>query len=313
MNSDKDATSGDSLNQIAPVLQKSLPELDILRAVTLDNLQFLRTARAAGLQSEQERLAARLGDDDPRVISLAARRAENDRFISGLAAESERARVVAPEVNKDTWVLHGFIRDEQLRGVPNVTVALYDSSGKWIQQLGFAGTSANGYFKLEVRSLANLKPPLFVHVLSGQATLLHADDEPLTPELATVLYHEVIVTGEKTAAPPVESRNDPVAQPDTWIVRGRVTDKAGKGLSKLIVSVYDKDLLFDDKLGQTETDSNGDYTLTYHTEDYRDIIERKPDIYVKVLDQKGKTLYSSKKKIRFNVGRVEIVNVTIGE
>jgi hypothetical protein len=30
-------------------------------------------------------------------------------------------------VNKDTWVLHGFIRDEQLRGVPNVTVALYDS------------------------------------------------------------------------------------------------------------------------------------------------------------------------------------------
>jgi len=313
MNSDKNSTSGDSLNQIAPVLQNSLPELDILRAVTLDNLQFLRTARAAGLQSEQERLAARLGDDDPRVISLAARRAENELFISGLAAESERARVVAPEVNKDAWVLHGFIRDQQLRGVPNVTVALYDSSGNWIQQLGFAGTSANGYFRLEVRSLANLKPPLFVHVLSGQATLLHTDDEPLTPELATVLYHEVIVTGEKTAAPPVESRNDPVAQPDTWIVRGRVTDKAGKGLSKLIVSVYDKDLLFDDKLGQTETDSNGDYTLTYHTEDYRDIIERKPDIYVKVLDQKGKTLYSSKKKIKFNVGRVEIVNVTVGE
>jgi hypothetical protein len=313
MNSDKDATSGDSLNQVASVLQNSLPGLDILRAVTFDNLQFLRTARAAGLQSEQERLAARLGDDDPRVIGLAARRAENELFISGLAAESERARVVPPDVNKDTWVLHGFIRDEKLRGVPNVTVALYDRSGNWIQQLGFAGTSANGYFRIDVRSLANIKPPLFVHVLSGQATLLHADDEPLTPELATVLFHEVIVTGEKTAAPPVESRNDPVAQPDTWIVRGRVTDKDGKGLSKLIVSVYDKDLLFDDKLGQTETDSNGDYILTYHTEDYRDVIERKPDIYVKVLDQKGNTLYSSKKKIKFNVGRVEIVNVTVGQ
>ncbi|HWP54373.1 MAG TPA: hypothetical protein VN476_09540 [Pyrinomonadaceae bacterium] len=313
MKSDKDATSGDSLNQVATVLQSNLPGLDILRAVTFDNLQFLRTARATGLQSEQERLANRLGDDDPRVINLAARRAENELFISGLAAESERARVVPPDVNKDAWVLHGFIRDQQLRGVPKVTVALYDSSGNWIQQLGFAGTSANGYFRLDVHNLANLKPPLFVHVLSGQATLLHADDEPLTPELATVLFHEVIVTGEKTAAPPVESRNDPVAQPDTWIVRGRVTDKGGKGLSKLIVSVYDKDLLFDDKLGQTETDSNGDYTLTYHTEDFRDLIERKPDIYVKVLDQKGNTLYSSKKKIKFNVGRVEIVNVKIGE
>ena len=72
MNSDKNATSGDSLNQIGPALQNSLPELDILRAATLDNLQFLRTARAAGLQSEQERLADRLGDDDPRVINLLA-------------------------------------------------------------------------------------------------------------------------------------------------------------------------------------------------------------------------------------------------
>jgi hypothetical protein len=61
MNSDKDATSGDSLNQVASVLQNSLPGLDILRAVTFDNLQFLRTARAAGLQSEQERLACPAG------------------------------------------------------------------------------------------------------------------------------------------------------------------------------------------------------------------------------------------------------------
>lgn len=313
MKSENDVGSTDTTGQLSQVLQSGLPEADLLRAATLDNLQFLRQARATGLQSEQERLAAKLGDDHPRVIELAARRAGNELFINGLAAESERARVVAPEVNKDTWVLHGFIRDQQLHGVPKVTVALYDSGGNWIKQLGFAGTSANGYFRLDVRSLANVKPPLFIHVLSGQATLLHADDEPLTPELGTVLYHEVIVTGEKTTTPPVESPDDPMAQPDAWIVRGRVTDKAGKGLSKLIVSVYDKDLLFDDKLGQTETDANGDYSLVYHTEDFRDLIERKPDIYVKVLDQKGNELYSSKKKIRFNVGRVEIVNVVIGE
>ncbi|HKE59540.1 MAG TPA: hypothetical protein VKB46_22675 [Pyrinomonadaceae bacterium] len=313
MNSENTAASAESTNQVSDVVQSGLPEMDQLRARILDNLQFIRVARGASLQSEAERLAATLGDDHPRVVELLARHADNELLIKGLTAESERAQVVPPEPNKDSWVLHGFIRDQQLRGLPNVTVALYDSTGNWMQQLGFAGTSANGYFHLEVRSLANLKPPLFVHVLTGQATLLHTDDEPLTPALDTVLYHEIIVTGDKTAAPPVETREDPVAQPGAWIVRGRVTDKSGKGLSKLIVSVYDKDLLFDDRLGQAETDSNGDYILTYHREDFRDVIERKPDIYVKVLDQQGNILYSSKKKIKFNVGRVEIVNVVIGE
>lgn len=67
-----------------------------------------------------------------------------------------------------------------------------------------------------------------------------------------------------------------------------MTDKEGKGLSNLVVSLYDKDLLFDEKLGQAETDENGFYSLTYRIEDFGDLIERKPDIYVKVLDQKGK-------------------------
>jgi hypothetical protein len=182
-----------------------------------------------------------------------------------------------------------------------------------VQQLGYAGTSANGYFRLEARSLADLKPPLFIHVLTNTAAHLHTDNVPLTPELGSVLYHEVIISGTQTGTPPGDSRPDPVAEPGTWIVRGRVADKQGKGLNDLVVSLYDKDLFFDDKLGETETDDNGDFSLTYRTEDFRDLIERKPDIYVKVLDSKGKTLYTSKKKLRYEAGRVEIVNVVIGE
>ena len=79
-------------------------------------------------------------------------------------------------------------------------------------------------------------------------------------------------------------------------VRGRVTDAQSNGLARLTVSLYNKDLFFDHKLGQTETDDNGNYSLTYRTEDFRALIERKPDTYVKVLDQKEKTLYTSKKK-----------------
>jgi hypothetical protein len=304
--------SDDSLNQISQALQNNLPEVDRMRATALDDLQLLRTARAAGLRSEHERLSTKLGADHPRVAELESMRADNEQFINVLAVESERARVEVPEANAQTWVLHGFVRDQQLRGVASVTLALYDASGNWVQQLGYAGASANGYFRLEARSLANLKPPLFVHVLSNQAAHVHTDNVPLTPEVGSVLYHEVVISGAQTGTPPGESRNDPVAEPGAWIVRGRVTDKEGKGLSDLVVSVYDKDLFFDDRLGQARTDENGDYSLTYRVEDFRDLIERKPDIYVNVLDQKGKTLYTSK-KVRYEAGRVEIVNVVIGE
>jgi hypothetical protein len=92
-----------------------------------------------------------------------------------------------------------------------------------------------------------------------------------------------------------------------------VADKAGKGLSGLIVSLFDKDLFWDDRLGQTETDAAGNFSLVYRSEDFRDLLERKPDIYLKVLDQKGKTLSTSKKKVRFQAGRVEIINVEIGD
>ena len=313
-----------SSDQISQALQDNLPEVDRMRATALDNLQLLRTARAEGLRSEHERLSIKLGADHPRVAELASLRADNEQFINGLAVENERARVEVPQTDAQAWVLHGFVRDQQLRGVANVTVALYDASGNWIQQLGYAGTSANGYFRLEARNLAGLKPPLFVHVLSNQASHLHTDNVPLTPEVGAVVYHEVVISGTQTGTPPGDSSSgagpgtppgssgkDPVAGSDTWIVRGRVTDKEGKGLSNLVVSVYDKDLIFDDELGQTETDDKGEYSLTYHTEDFRDLIEKKPDIYVKVLDQKGKTLYTSKKKLRYEAGRVEIVNVQI--
>ena len=302
-----------SSDQLSRALEGNLPELDRMRATALENLQLLRTARAEGLRSEQQRLSSKLGAEHPRVAELASVRADNQRFINGLVVENERARVEVPQADAQTWVLHGFVRDQQSRGVANVTVALYDASGNWIQQLGYAGTSANGYFRLAAHNLAGLKPPFFVHVLSSQAAHLHVDNVALTPESGRVVYHEIVISGTQAGTPPGESRNDPVAEPGAWIVRGRVTDKAGKGLSDLVVSVYDEDLFFDDRLGQVDTDKNGDYSLSYRVEDFRDLIEKKPDIYITVLDQKGKTLYTSKKKLRYEAGRVEIVNLVIGE
>jgi hypothetical protein len=173
-------------------------------------------------------------------------------------------------------------------------------------------TSANGYFRLDARDLERIKT-VFIHVLNSQGAHLHTDNFALAPAAGAVEFHEVVITGTQAGTPPGESRPDPVAEPGVWTVRGRVADKTGKGLSGLIVSLFDKDLFWDDRLGQTETDAGGNFSLVYRTEDFHDLLDRKPDIYLKVLDQKGKTLFTSKKKVRFQAGRVEIINVEIGE
>src|SRR5262245_40075506 len=106
-------------DQLAKALEDNLPGLDLMRATMLDNLKLLRVARAEGLRREHERLSAKLGANHPRVAALAISRAENDDFINGITVEAERARVVVPQADAHTWVLHGFVRDPQSRGVPN--------------------------------------------------------------------------------------------------------------------------------------------------------------------------------------------------
>ena len=60
-----------------------------------------------------------------------------------------------------------------------------------------------------------------------------------------------------------------------------------------------------------QADEHGYYSFTYNTEDFRDLVERKPDLYLKVLDRDGRTLFTSEQKIRYEAGRVEVVNITI--
>lgn len=293
--------------------QTGLVDADARRAESFDQLRLARRAVGTSVAREQARLARKYGPDHPRVVALAARAAFNQGMVKDITLEAERARTDIPAVGEDEWVLHGYVRDAQLRGVANLTVALYDEGGKWQSGLGHACTEKDGYFLLRNSTSAVREGrPVYLRVLSPNSEHLYADKSALTPEPGRLDYREVSLTGEvQTCTPPALSRDEPLAAPDAWVVRGRVSDSSNRGLPGLTVSLYDKDFLFDDRLGQTETDQNGNFSLVYRTRDFRDLIERKPDIYLKVTDQKGKTLYSSKGQIRYEAGRVEIINITI--
>jgi hypothetical protein len=308
MNKQKDV----SFDEVSREFDKRTAGADQLRAEQLQQLIVVRQAKATGLKREEARLTKKLGASHPRVAEFSARRNMNSLLARDLNLEVTRARTEIPQVDEKTWVVFGRVRDQELKGVPNLTIVLYDEQANWVKQLGYACTGTDGSFRLSTQSFAEVKAPVFVNVLTAQVVRLYADEVPMTPTGGRFDYREIILpAGAQACSPPTSVPKPPDAESGAWIVRGRVTDEAGKGLGGLTVSLYDKDLFFDDRLGETETDESGDYSLTYHTEEFRDLIERKPDIYLKVMDQKGKTVYTSKETIKYESGRIEIVNVVI--
>ncbi len=127
------------------------------------------------------------------------------------------------------------------------------------------------------------------------------------------LASQLTAQAERTRTPPPPPVPEPEAtDPDAWTVRGRVTDAEGKPLPEVTVSLYDEDLFFDDRLGQATTDAEGRYALTYRTGDFRDLIERRPDLYVKVTAKNGSVLHVQPVEVRCEASRTEIIDVRVG-
>lgn len=64
-------------------------------------------------------------------------------------------------------------------------------------------------------------------------------------------------------------------------IRGRIADAASKApIPGLRVAAFDKDLIFDDPLGSSETDGQGQYAIRFTDKDYRGPMEGPPEIYV---------------------------------
>jgi len=312
-----------SFEEITRELDRRIEGADTLRADKLDGLTAMRGVKESRLKREQARLTAKLGAEHPRVIEINDRLTMNTMMIRDLKLEASRARTEAPQVDQNTWMLHGFVRDKSLKPAANLTVALFDPNGGRIGDLGHGCTDANGYFRITSKNASKVSKA-FIRVLAKDGSTLHADNTAVQPQAGTIDYREIILSGEELGCvPPPEpvdstpvdtdkgEETAPLTLPrDFWVVRGRVT-KAGKGLSGVFVSIYDDDLFFDDRLGEAETDEQGNYSLTYQTADFRDLIERKPDLRLKVLDRHGDVLHTYEGQIWYEAGRIETIDIEI--
>ena len=96
-------------------------------------------------------------------------------------------------------------------------------------------------------------------------------------------------------------------------ITGTVTEKeTGRPLGKLVVRAFDRDLVFDDKVGFAVTDAQGRFEIRYRTEDFSDLREERPDLYLRVFDAQGtRLLLETTEAIRWNASRHETYHLLV--
>ena len=202
-------TEEDIVNKV----DKAFNSLDEQRAKGLEKIEIVQNVKNSTLESERVRLTKKYGADHPRVKKINSRLTYNQGFMHDLAVEIERAKPKVLDIDQNTWILHGFLRDKGLKGLPDLTVALYDQEGNRIRQLGYACTEKIGYFKISYgRSTDNTAEQIvqgiqvLIYILDKQGVQLYVDKRPVVPKLGQINYREIILDGDiSTCRPPDDS------------------------------------------------------------------------------------------------------------
>ncbi len=102
-----------------------------------------------------------------------------------------------------------------------------------------------------------------------------------------------------------------------FVITGVVREKeSGEGLEGLIVRSYDKDLLYDDLMGESITDCDGSFRITSQAKDFRDFFEHRPDIYLKIYAQHSSgvapiEVFNTLNSIQWNASNLQYIVVEI--
>lgn len=307
-----------SFNDISQKYKDGLQGADKERLRGLEGLNRFRAAKTAGLAREKARLTAKLGPNDPRVLRLRDKETGNLRMTRDLVTEIDRAGTDLSGYDKNAWNLYGCVRDGDSNPVPNLTAALYDKKGRRLRQVGYGCTDKKGKFSIiypregEEGKLISETSELFLHITDINHKVLYKAADPLFFRVGHLDYREVDLSeDEDVCSTPEPGKEDTPVPPRQWVVKGWVTGENDKPLVGVAVSLFDKDLLFDDYLGTRNTDEEGNFEFVYQEEGFKGLLEKKPDIYLKVLDKKGKPLYTAKKAVKCDAGRIEVFNIKI--
>ncbi|NJR25886.1 MAG: carboxypeptidase regulatory-like domain-containing protein, partial [Richelia sp. CSU_2_1] len=281
----------------------------------LQQVRDVQVVMGSLLQHEAKRLEKKLGRDNLRVQQIQSTIKRNQAISKDLEVELEIAKIRVPEVDQKDSLIHGRVVNENRRGWSGLVVSLADVQGKIIRALGKAETQDSGYYALTINAetlkkvAKSITEGVFVVIYNSKGELIYRHKDLLMLKGGDrILVEDIVLKRSDLTSPPCEtpavSNTEVSSSPsdsvtvsefaaDVWVARGRVVDENGEGIGGLVVSLFDRDLIFADRLGNTQTDENGEFIVTYRTADFQDLFDAHPDLYLKILDAEGNTLYSS--------------------
>ncbi|MGE5805657.1 MAG: carboxypeptidase-like regulatory domain-containing protein, partial [Ignavibacteria bacterium] len=245
--------------------------LDEERIVGLKMAKKMNQIKNSTLEKERDRLTKKYGADHPRVKKANEHLVYNQGFLRELDVEIERSDIKVQSFSPDSWHVHGRVLDIDRKGIENLTVSLTDEKKRWVEEIGYSGTDSKGYFsitytiKTQETTKISETQKLFLAVLK-KGRQIYISSEPLFISIGHIDYREITITeNEHEVTPPPKPAYDetPNVPKDLWIVKGQIVDENGKGIPALVISLYDKDLIFDDVLGTSVTDSEGFFRFHY--------------------------------------------------
>jgi hypothetical protein len=303
--------TGNAASELQEMLERFLGE----HAQEIQALKGIPNMRHALLQQEVTRLSRKLGPAHPRVQRLEERLRASREIVEEIAVEREIARIRVPKAEPEDVLIQGCVLDERNRGWAGLDVHVEDEQGNTIRQL-MTKTDASGYYAIVIDpALAerlSKAGSYYITVLTQGGKVVHRDTGAVDLTRGSRAFADVVV-GRETLSP-IRTRPHPgKGSPEGagWVVRGRVHDSQGRGIEGVMVSAFDRDRQYDDKLGAALTNAEGEFEITFRKQDFREGREPGPDLYLTVIDSRGNLLYSSEKEIRYDAGQVEEYDIVI--
>lgn len=94
-------------------------------------------------------------------------------------------------------------------------------------------------------------------------------------------------------------------------ITGRISTDDDQGVYGLTVVAYDKDLLFDDRLGKAVTGEDGTFRLFFGQSDFSDIFEARPDVFIEIFDCTGARIASTENTVKWQAGKEQKIDASV--
>lgn len=291
---------------VEEILKQNFADWDAERAARLKDLLVVKQSKAELQARNFERLEEKYGTSHP-LVEQTRRKIQLERvYAAELNLEIIRAETPLPQNDGKSWLVHGYVFDKEETPVAGATVLFFDGNGKPLHRSERTKTGKNGYYVLETDNIANFPPRVRVGVSKDDLS-----EEDFTPKIGATDYAEIFASGKGEPPSPGEEPSPPVTSDSDWTVTGKIVDANGRGIKNLTVYVYDEDLKKDDYLGTSKTDENGAYTVSFNKAEFKDFIEKYPELYLVIKNEKGEELYNGKNEGRAKKRYIELLDVQI--